>query len=544
MALTITDTRVTLNEADNTTGWVSNEGLTVFTTDPDPVEATGCLGAAVSTETSYVSASQAATNITNTLCYVWVLANGTMDTVANGGIALVLSDGTNRIGFHLAGSDRAAFRHATGPVGWQCLLLDTSQLPTAFTVLAGTRANLNLTAITQIGAQYKTLSKALGGGSNCFTDVVRRGNGGLILTAGTVGSPGTFDDIAAADRSTLNLTAYGIVRELGAGLFGCQGRLTFGSTTNGVVSYFQESNTTLVFENRNLATDKYSIVVQGNTTANTTFILGTRGGEGLGSQGVTLAAGIGVAAAFNASDVNIQNLGIYGCNFNGISQGVTFSSSTTNAPNHEIFATTFAACGAVTVGLTEFRNNTIANSIAPSATILSSTVNVSDLSFVSSGTGHAITITAPGTYDFTNFTYEGYAATNGTTGNEVFYNNSGGAITVNVSGGNTPTVRNSAGSTTTIVSTVSITLTGMKENTEIRVYEAGTSTEIAGIEIATAGTVDNRTFTFSATPDQLVDIITFNLNWISDPLRNFSIPSANSNIPIAQRVDRVYFNPV
>jgi hypothetical protein len=57
-----------------------------------------------------------------------------------------------------------------------------------------------------------------------------------------------------------------------------------------------------------------------------------------------------------------------------------------------------------------------------------------------------------------------------------FFNNSGGQVTLNVTG-TIPTFRNGVASTTTIVS-VSITVTGLKDGTEVRVYSTGTTTEL------------------------------------------------------------------
>jgi hypothetical protein len=39
-------------------------------------------------------------------------------------------------------------------------------------------------------------------------------------------------------------------------------------------------------------------------------------------------------------------------------------------------------------------------------------------------------------------------------------------------------------------------VTGLKDGTEVRVYSTGTTTELAGIETVTSGTVNNRFFTF------------------------------------------------
>jgi hypothetical protein len=68
--------------------------------------------------------------------------------------------------------------------------------------------------------------------------------------------------------------------------------------------------------------------------------------------------------------------------------------------------------------------------------------------FTSLGTGHAIEVTATGTYDLTGTTFSGYS---GTSTDATVYNNSGGAVTLLRAYADAAiTVRNSAGSSTTI----------------------------------------------------------------------------------------------
>ena len=476
MPVIITDTRTVPDGADTTTGWVGSAALTLFTTDPNPVELTGCIGMAVSTSTDDIYFGITAVDLTDTLVYVWVLANGTMDTLTNGGIALQLYDGTDGIGFHLAGSDEAAFRHAEGPVGWQCLLLDTSILPAIATAYSGAVANLTITAITGIGAGYKTLSKALGGASNCFTDILRYGNDGLIITGGT-GSPagtGRFDEIAFEDRSDVDLHAYGIIRELGSGLFGLQGPLTFGDTVGTATTHFADVNTTVTFEDRGIGTNKYYIDVVGNATGSTTFQLGEKTGTTGGSNGCTLSCPPGIGASFTASDVDLQFLLLYGSTFSGFENGMTFSTDGTNSPNHEIFASVFNSNGQISPGLVNFKNNLISTSTNDTGSLLlpSSTARMSDLQFVSDGTGHAIYITTPGTYDFTNFTYSGFTGAGSPPTNAVVYNDSGGLVTINVLGGDSPSVRNAVGSpisTTVVNNSVTLLIQGVTEGAACKI---------------------------------------------------------------------------
>ena len=518
MTVIITDTRITPDEADTTTGWVGSNGPQLYTTNPEPVELTGSLGMAVSTSTEDLYFGITAADLTDTLLYVWVLANGTMDTLVNGGVALQLYDGTNGVGYHVAGSDVAAFRHADGPVGWQCLIIDTSTLPINATAYNGTIGGLTVTAITGIGSGFKTLAKALGGIENCFTDVIRYGNDGLIITGGTgPGSPfapGTFDEIALEDRSSASGKAYGVFRELGAGLYGLQSPLTFGdnigSPTRG--TYFADTNTTVTFEDRSIGTAKYYIKIIGNPAADTTFKLGLKTGTTGGSNGCTLTCPVGVGAEFIATDPDLQFLLLYGSTFVGFNNGMSFSTDATNAPNHEIFAGTFSGNGQISPGLIQFKNNSIASSTDPNGSLLlpSSTSAMADLSFVSGGTGHAIYITTTGTYNFDNFTFTGFGA-DGTTDAAV-YNNSGGLVTINIiGGGDTPTVRNDAGSplsTTIVNNAVTVSVQGLSEAAAVKVVAAETVGTITTGDII---------FELLAGANGIAEITNFNYEGAFDP---------------------------
>jgi hypothetical protein len=165
--------------------------------------------------------------------------------------------------------------------------------------------------------------------------------------------------------------------------------------------------------------------------------------------------------------------------------------------------------------------------------------DIASCSFISAGTGHGLVITAPGTYTLSADAFSGYAATNGSTGNEAVYNNSGGAVTLNVTGAAAPTIRNGAGASTTVVASSSLTLTGLKNPTEVRVLQAGTTTVIAGQEDVISGTfttsIDSATY-----PN--VDIAIVSLGYQNTRLLTVSMAS-NVSIPVQQVVDRQYVNP-
>lgn len=88
--------------------------------------------------------------------------------------------------------------------------------------------------------------------------------------------------------------------------------------------------------------------------------------------------------------------------------------------------------------------------------------------------------------------------------------------------------------------TNTLTLTGLKNPTEIRVFDAGTTTEIAGQESVTSGTfsaeIDAGTY-----PD--VDISIISLGYQNTRLLDVDISAGDVSIPIQQVIDRQYNNP-
>lgn len=138
----------------------------------------------------------------------------------------------------------------------------------------------------------------------------------------------------------------------------------------------------------------------------------------------------------------------------------------------------------------------------------------------------------------TDITWTGYAASNGSTGNEaIFFNIGSGTINLTISGGTVPSVR-TAGATINVIAGVTLTLTGLLAGSEVRIYAAGTQTELTGIE--SSGTTFAYTYTFAS---QSVDIVVFALSRLPIRLTNFALPATDADLPIQQQIDRQYENP-
>jgi hypothetical protein len=171
-----------------------------------------------------------------------------------------------------------------------------------------------------------------------------------------------------------------------------------------------------------------------------------------------------------------------------------------------------------------------------------------DCTFIGSGTsGHAIRITTPGTYSFSGNTFTGYGGTGGDnltpnsgSTSAAIFNNSGGLVTINISGGTSPSVRNGAGATTDIVASALLTFEGLQTGSEVRVYvgtDPATSTEIGGVE--SSGT----TFEFSqGYPGQAGYYTILALGYV--PIyQAITFSGSDQKITVVQAVDRTYTNP-
>ena len=113
-------------------------------------------------------------------------------------------------------------------------------------------------------------------------------------------------------------------------------------------------------------------------------------------------------------------------------------------------------------------------------------------------TGHAVKIASTGTYAFNALTFSGFGADG--TNTAAIFNDSGGAVTINVTGGVAPTVRNGAGASTTVnvLAPLSVTVTDVAGTPiqDARVYirpSGGGATILTGLTNASGVLTGNYT---------------------------------------------------
>lgn len=171
----------------------------------------------------------------------------------------------------------------------------------------------------------------------------------------------------------------------------------------------------------------------------------------------------------------------------------------------------------------------------------STTVIFSSCTFVgSAASGHAIRITAPGTYSLTNLTFTSYGGTSGSNAvansgstSAAIFNDSGGVVTLNQTGGTSPSVRNGVGATTSIVASATLTITGIPIETDIVILTAGTATILQSID---ANPTTSYAYTYSGTP--IVDIGLLKIGFVPYYVRNLQLSSSNASLPVALAADR------
>jgi len=117
-------------------------------------------------------------------------------------------------------------------------------------------------------------------------------------------------------------------------------------------------------------------------------------------------------------------------------------------------------------------------------------------------------------------------------------NTSGGVIVISpTNGSNVTTYENTAGGTTTIQSAqITLTLTGLVANSEVRIYSHDTTTELGGIENCTSSFA----YTYSYAAETYVDIVVHKADYQYYRLENYLLSASSSTLPISQVYDRVY----
>lgn len=362
---------------------------------------------------------------------MWFLdsAAGLLDTKANGGIQLGITDGSNTGYWNLGGKD-------TYNGGWLNLVVDLSS-----SVDVGIKpTNMNAITIIYLRITQTAIGKNFDnvwGDNLCLAD-------GLIAYGDDAGGYFDFEDIFNADDSTLGI---GIVRKIG-GVYYLTGSIEIGDSggTNGCK--FQAKSQVVIFEDRPVNTSLYGINVVDNGTGTTEFKLGDKVGTA-GIQGCVIrVASVTQTPKFyidGSTDTDVDNFKLYGSTFYGSNDNISFPLT---AANVEVLSCNFESCGQIDSKSASVRSCFfIGTTNIDSALLWNENIDIQKCSFVANTTGAAIE--HPGStgspYDYYDLLFSGntYDGLN-TSGVNITVNNNGTSNASTDEGANTITYLSSA----------------------------------------------------------------------------------------------------
>jgi len=455
---------------------------------------------------------------TNGVFLIWhnFTSPGLLATYANGGMrAVVGSSSTNWKAWATGGGDVAPNPYG----GWQNIPIDptltadyTNGSPSGTLQVVG--AGCNLTAGVAKGQPHQIDAIRWGRAESRF-------NGG-DLTNGYATFAG-FATINDANAASPGYNRWGLIQVVSGG-YQWKGLMVLGYTS---AVDFRDSNVNVFVQDCRKVSSVFNKIEIRQSTSRVDWT-----GVNITNVSPSSNASRGDLVVVDNADVNFES-----CTFTDIGYFTFQSNSTVNS-------CIFRRCGLVTRGNAALTSCTFdrTNDTVKALTIADPSNSLTSFVFNSSGTKHAIEITQTGTYTFTNCTFSGYASSNGSTGNETIYNNSGGLVTINHSGtsGNL-TYKNEGSSTTTLVgNTRTLTLTNIMSGSEIRIYLHDTTTEVSGNDDVTVGYHE---YSYQFVSNTYVDIVVHHEQYIYYRIDNYLLADSNSSLPIAQQYDRQYLNP-
>lgn len=372
----------------------------------------------------------------------------------NGVVIRIGSSSTNYYDFVVAGSSSPVAALGAYPPKGGIVVVPVDPNISAYRDATG-GSGATLTAVDYFGviAAFATASAK---SENVGLDAVDIGTG-LTLTGGTSPDPAaTFQTFLDNDEDNTN-NRYGYCTSAN-GIFQVFGTLTIGDTSQTV---FTDTGQTVVFPDGMFAAGWSGIAVDLQAT-NTAVSITSCNFLGLGDTttedtrpelNVTSTTG---TATFDACSFNAFRAMV-------LTSAVTFTSNTVTESEGIVQA-------GATITDCVFSGSPVATGVAMMTS--SNPQAISGCSFESGGNGHAIEITTAGTYNFNGNTFSGYS---GTGNSAPIYNNSGGAVTLNIgNNGDTPTVRDGVGASTTVNNTVTVRVTAK---------DVGDSSAISGARI-------------------------------------------------------------
>jgi len=363
--------------------------------------------------------------------FVWQLfANSNFSSFATGGLRVVVGDGVASFySWDVGGNDVGVGLY----LGWQNHAVNTTVSPDDST------GAYNGTGEELVGCAVN-VTTGIGKGEPHCLDAVRYGRGSAIFEYGEAanyctiaGFQGMNDNNEAVDGYNM----WGLLQKVDGGYL-WKGHMSLGTVSNAVD--FRDSNRLIFIANTPKVTANFNTVEVLNASSNI---------EMTGFQFIVLdptnTASLGKWVTTNDATVVLTS-----CSFQDMGTFV-FDSNTT------LDTCTFRRCGLVTQAGSDFDDCVFDEPSGTYGFKVDDLDIVDNCDFISDGTGYAMELDssmAGNSYTMSGVSFTGYASSDGSTGNECIYNNTGGTVTIAVGTGQQPTVHDVGISVTTITSSV------------------------------------------------------------------------------------------
>ena len=445
MATYTTDLQV-MNAADSATGWAEMSGHTSGGAPSADTENYLQNAISISQATGQASGTAAGleydygSNITWTTGWVFIAwqyytAPTNIDSWANGGMRIAIGSSSGNVRFWNAmGGDFGGSPYAC----WQNTAIDP-QVTGDGTADGSPTAG----AYRIFGSLPNVLAKITKGNPHAV-DIIRYGRGEIRAT----GTGGTFAGFAAANDGAT--ARWGLFQKILGGYL-WKGLLSFGQAATSLT--FSDSNVNITLDDTPRVAAGFNAIRVLNSGTSVTLSSVNITGRSLSITG---------SAPVSRGDFNNTDSGTIawtGCSFTDL--GTFVFNTTTNS--NTLTDCTWRRCGQITQAGATITGALITNSYAAVALVVDDLSSVTENSFVSTGTGHAVNL---GTFASSasvtwNNTDTGYATQIGTAANRTILVNvaSGQTLTINVSAGaSTPTYYNTGTGTVVVQSSITLTM--------------------------------------------------------------------------------------
>jgi hypothetical protein len=477
-----------------------------------PIQGTFCYVANQKNKTGLQSIAFSAvagpiTIATGECIFMWhvMLAGDAIESFLNGGYQLLAGDDTTNFkAWRVGGNDFS--RNPYG--GWQNSVVDPTN---TFNVETGTQTNW-----TYFGSGIN-MTKAIQKGDLHGVDATRYGRGTLAVSGGEAANYATFAGMATANDD--NSTRWGLFQDQ-AGSYLWKGLMQLGGGPAWGAVDFRDENVNITIDQTPRVYNDFNRIQINNAGSRVDWT-----GINISSVPPTGYMAPGNFVVVGNADINFE-----GCSFTDMGTFTFLSNSTING-------TTFRRCEQVDWGSAAFDGCIFDTTRASAALYCEDLEDIDNCTFSGDGNSNAIHMAAAGSYTFVGNTFTGYGASGSPSA--AIYHHSGGHLIVNVQGGDSPTVFNIVGSTSEVNNPVILTLTNLVSGSEVRIYTAGTQTELSGVEDSAL----SHQYPYTYAASTYVDMVIHHVDYVYIRLENYLLLDTSTSIPIQQQSDRWYSNP-